>query len=169
MRQGGHVSQDRIERDTRLVLVAEVLAPRVDLFLARRIPGHIAPERKLLAPPAIRPLLHERLDLGRFRRPPLPLQVIQQRTEDVALHQPELDVPDPPIPARIPAECESSSLIRLIQIPVPWLDAYQSCLIASDSVHGPIRGDHVRALVPATDVLRPTLVPAGPTPPLNLH
>src|SRR5262245_4164181 len=39
-----HVSQDRVQRDLRLVRVAEVFRDSVNLFLARRIPSHFAAE-----------------------------------------------------------------------------------------------------------------------------
>src|ERR1700740_831717 len=45
MRDGWHVSDNRIDCNFCLVVVSEVFAPRIDLFLSGGIPGHLAAER----------------------------------------------------------------------------------------------------------------------------
>src|SRR5581483_4925937 len=53
VRHGRHVAEDRIERDLRFLFVAEIPAPRIDLFLAGRVPRHLAAERILFPVPAL--------------------------------------------------------------------------------------------------------------------
>src|SRR5207302_3143117 len=45
MRKRRHVSDDGVDGDFRFIVVSEVFAPGVDLFLSGRVPRHLASER----------------------------------------------------------------------------------------------------------------------------
>ena len=58
VRHRRHVANDRVERNERFVVMTEVFAPRINFFLARRIPSHLAAERIRILPPTIRTFAH---------------------------------------------------------------------------------------------------------------
>src|SRR5579862_4645941 len=64
VRDGGIVAEDCVESNVRLVVVAEIFRPRVDLFLSSRVPGHFASIGIGLGFPAIGTLAHLRLEVS---------------------------------------------------------------------------------------------------------
>src|SRR5215469_1745816 len=58
MRNGRIVTQNGVQRDVSLILVAEIFRPRIDLFLPSRVPRHFTSERIRLLLPAVRTLVH---------------------------------------------------------------------------------------------------------------
>src|SRR5262249_21753791 len=66
MRNSRHVSDDGVNRHFCLIGIPEVLAPGVNLFLARGIPWHLTAKGISFALPMIRPRLHHGLKLVRI-------------------------------------------------------------------------------------------------------
>src|SRR6266700_4551262 len=58
MRDGRRVTQNRIERDLGLLLVAKIFRPCINLFLAGRVPRHFAAEGVFFILPALGALSH---------------------------------------------------------------------------------------------------------------
>src|SRR5579875_2493144 len=62
--EGGVVAKDGVQRGLRLVVVAEVFRPGVDLFLAGGVPRHLAAEGILLGIPVLGAFAHGGFELG---------------------------------------------------------------------------------------------------------
>src|SRR6476661_10581007 len=69
MRNGGHVTENRVDRDLAFVIVPEIFRPRVNFFLPGGIPGHLAAERIRASFPDIRAPFHDRFELVGFLFP----------------------------------------------------------------------------------------------------
>ena len=97
VRDGRHVARDGVQRHLRLVVVAEVAAPGVDLLLAGRVPGHLAAEGVAQGAPVRLARLHIGFQLIGLVVPALAAQVVDETGEDAADHQAELGQvsPDP--------------------------------------------------------------------------
>src|SRR5438874_12831372 len=86
MRDCRRVTQNRIERDLGLLLVAKVFRPCINLFLAGRIPWHFAAEGIFFILPALGALSHAGFQGIRLRLHTFTLQIEENLKEYVALH-----------------------------------------------------------------------------------
>ena len=160
MRHCRHVTDNGVERHFRFVVVTEIIAPRIDLFLTRRVPGHLAAEGIRFILPAISAFFHQLLDLIRLLGPAFAFKISQQCEKDVAFHQSQLDVAYATAAVRRAAESELCRLIGLFEIPVPRMGGHQTRVIASHAIHRPIGGNHMWIVVTAANRFCFALLPA---------
>src|SRR5437660_698234 len=113
MRKRRHVSDDCIYRDFCLVVISEVFAPGVDLFLPGRVPRHLASERISFCLPMVGSRFHRSFKFGGLFVFSLALEVGEDRDKNIALHLSELRQVGRK--ARHSQRC----LVSLLQIPIP--------------------------------------------------
>src|SRR5207249_1655528 len=82
----GIVTENSVEGDSRLVVVAEIFGPSVDFFLPGRVPWHFAAKRIRLRAPAISPGAHFRLQLVGLFLHSFAFEVHENLKENVAFH-----------------------------------------------------------------------------------
>jgi hypothetical protein len=167
VRHGRHVTDDRVQRNERLVVITEILAPRVDFLLSGRVPRHLAAEWIRLFSPAFGALFHQRLDVVGLFSPAFAFQILKQLENDVAFHQSELDVTDAAPAVRLAAKHELRRLVSLIEIPVPRVISDEAGVVARESIERPVGGDNVRIVVAAPDRFGVGLLPARPCGPVE--
>src|SRR5215471_7512149 len=121
-----HVPDDRVDGDFSFVVISEVLAPCVNLFLSGGIPRHFTAERIRLRFPMIGPRLHRSFELRRLVALALSLEVIQNRDENVTFHLPKLSQ------LRGELRHRQRRLIGMIEIPIPRMKFHEAMMISSE-------------------------------------
>src|SRR3954462_1335771 len=86
VRDCGIVAQNCVKRDLSLVVIAEILRPRINFFLAGCVPRHLAAERIRLLLPPIGTYAHLCFKILRLPLHAFTLQVSQNLQKDVTFH-----------------------------------------------------------------------------------
>src|SRR6185437_9764488 len=155
------IGQDCIQRHVGFVVVMEVFRPVVDLLLAGGVPGHFTAKRIGLALPSISACAHHSFELRSLIRPAFTFQIVEKAKKDRALHLAVARV------VRCLRTHRERGLIRLVEIPLPWMLRYDTLRIPREMIQRPVSRDDVRVVIGAPYIIRLFLVPTRPCFPVQ--
>src|SRR6266704_983039 len=156
VRDGGVVTENRIESHIGLVLIAEIFHPRINFFLAGGVPGHFAAEWVGFGLPTAGASAHLAFEILSLRGHAFALEVGENLNEDAALHLAENSEAVGKFGHR------NGSFIRVRQIPVPGMVGDESLVVARQAIEYPVGRGNVRIVVGAIHLFRRLLVPTRP-------
>src|SRR5258708_10350322 len=156
------VTENRVEGYFCFVLVSEVFRPRIDFFLACRVPWHLAAERVSFISPMIGAGSHFGFEVAGLLLHAFPLEVAQNLKKDVSFHLPE--------------DCQVrreiihgyGGLICILDIPFPSMVRNQALMVACQPIEHPIRSRNVRIIIGAVYLFLRFFVPTRPRRPIEI-